>query len=160
MTNTLNTPRDYEWMGQVEQQLRAAPQQPNTGRAFEEATREALRNNLSGPTIHSNITRLDVENLHGRLTVRDNQGNEIHHKNGNIPAITCDGKAQTINPQNAARLAQQALSQLPPQVLDNALSATRNNTATPNFSASITYEGASPLTHLCNAGKATGVLER
>lgn len=156
---THQNPSDqYDWKGQVTESIRRTPSTngaPPTG-----LQNEAL-NGLQGPNPQrSPITRLEFENLPGHTNLRDNHGNEIHAKAGNIPAITCNGQAQTLNLQNAQRLAQQGLAQIPPEVLSNALGATRGSATIPNFSGSVTYQGESPLTTLCNAGKAAGILQR
>lgn len=112
----------------------------------------------------------------GPAHISDDKGNEVVVSRNNIPAITCDGKPQSINVERLAgevskimtgnglkELNGQLRGQLPHlhNPIQNSLNAVKDIAdKVQAASGSITYEGSSPLSNLCNVGKEKGILQR
>lgn len=124
-------PLEYDWLAPIEKQLKGIT--PTT------------LNFSTGPD---------------GVAVSDNRGNEFIQRPNGTPAITCDGKAQGINIEKGINAAAAVIEQLPPQALTGALESAAKAGSLPSTSDSVTFEGESPLTQLCNAGKAAGILQR
>lgn len=129
-TGTPN-PSDYDWKAPIEQQRK-----------------------------ESSSTTLNFNTGPNGVAISDNHGNEFIQRPGGVPAITCNGKAQVINIDKGIDVAMTAVEHLPPEVLAGALKSAAKAGPVPSVSGNVTFEGNSPLTTLCNAGKAAGILQR
>lgn len=108
----------------------------------------------------ASTTTLNFSTGPNGVTARDNHGNEFIQRPGNTPAITCDGQAQGINIAKGVDAAAAVAAQLPPAALAGVLESAAKAGPLPSVSGSVTFEGESPLTALCNAGKEAGILQR
>ncbi len=160
------------------------PEGPRLGRPLQQIP-DGLRNGLPGfmDSLRNPETTLNYSLRPGRALVSDDKGNELLINGKNTPAVTCNGKPQTVDGERL----KEALAPLksltapsepkepprftaPPngirsasieEVNNDALSAIKNLTGgVKAASGSITYDGISPLQISCDIGKKLGVLQR